>query len=87
MKEFTAEMLEQLKKANASVMGTGEYNKFSMLVDFLNGKRWKFAMWGIPHMVGTIKTFKGNTYIVTTDAYGDSKRYTVTDEVRALLGL
>lgn len=87
MREFTSEMLGRLNKANETVKGTSNYNKFSMPMDFLDGKKWKFAMWGTPCMVGVIKTVKGKMYIITTDSYGYSTRYTVTDEVRELLEL
>ena len=84
MKEFTAEMLNALAEANNSVKGTKEYYKFDMATDCKreNGT-WFFVGYYIPHTTGIIKTFKGNTYIITN---GDH-RYHVTDAVKNLLGI
>ena len=84
MKEFTAEMLNALTEANNSVKGTREYTKFHMETTCKNEKgRWFFIGYYIPSATGIIKTFKGNTYIITASGY----RYHVTDEVKNLLGI
>ena len=84
MKEFTTEMLNKLTEANNSVKGTREYTKFYMESTYKNENgRWFFVGYYIPHSTGIIKTFKGNTYIITPS--GD--RYHVTDEVKELLGI
>jgi hypothetical protein len=44
--------------------------------------KWFFVGWNIPYTTGAIKTFKGNTYIVTA-----KERYHVTDAVKELLGI
>lgn len=83
MKEFTAEMLNALTEANESVKGTNQYSKYYMETDCKNDSgKWFFVGWHIPYATGTIKTFKGNTYIVT-----QRERYHVTDEVKELLGI
>lgn len=83
MKEFTAEMLNTLKEANESVKGTAKYGKYYMETDCKDGKgKWFFVGWNIPYTVGTLKTHKGNTYIVTL-----KERYHVTDAVKELLGI
>lgn len=83
MREFTAEMQSALSQANESVRGTDQYGKYAMETDSKddNGK-WFFVGWNIPYTAGTIKTFKGNTYIVTA-----KERYHVTDAVKELLGI
>ena len=91
MKRFTAEMLNALIAANNSVKGTKEYYKFQMETDCKSEKgTWFFVGFYIPHTTGIIKTFKGNTYIITCDQrfFGNSDhRYHVTDEVKTLLGI
>lgn len=83
MREFTAEMQSTLSQANESVKGTNEYSKYYMETDCKSDKgRWFFVGHNIPYTTGTIKTFKGNTYIVT-----QKERYHVTDAVRELLGM
>lgn len=83
MKEFTAEMLDTLREANESVKGTNQYGKYYMETDCKSDKgRWFFVGHNIPYTTGTIKTFKGNTYIVTP-----KERYHLTDAVKELLGI
>lgn len=83
MKEFTAEMLSALRDANESVKGTNRYGKYLMETDCKSEKgRWFFVGHYIPHTTGTIKSFKGNTYIVTPE-----ERYHVTDAVKELLNI
>lgn len=86
MKEFTQEMLEKLQAANDAVKGTREYSTYYMQQEYKRNGRWHFCYHGIPHMSGKIKTFKGNTYIITESAY-DTERYFVHDAVRELLGI
>ena len=87
MKEFTAEMLNALTEANNKVKGTTEYTKFHMENEIKSEKGgWHFASHSIPHQTGIIKTFKGNTYIITENAFY-KERYHVTDEVKELLGI
>ena len=93
MKEFTAEMLNKLTEANDSVKGTSEYYKFHMSCSkkYDDDNRWKFIhCWGIPNTTGKIKTFKGNTYIITEHRtfWGNYLvRYEVKDSVKELLGI
>lgn len=83
MKAFTTEMLNALKEADESVRGTVQYSKYTMETDCKNDNgKWFFVGWSIPYTTGTIKTFKGNAYIVTL-----KERYHVTDEVKELLGI
>lgn len=83
MKEFTSEMLEALTAANEAVRGTDDYGKFYMQTDCKseNGK-WFFVGHNIPYTIGTIKTFKGNMYIMTL-----KERYHVTEAVKELLDI
>ena len=83
MKEFTAEMLDTLSKANESVKGTDQYGKYYMEMNCKDDKgKWFFVGWNIPYSVGTLKKYKGNTYIITLNA-----RFHVTDAVKELLGI
>ena len=87
MKEFTQEMKNKLTEANNSVKGTNKYNKFYMETDCKNERgRWFFVGNYIPYSTGIIKTFNGNTYIITEGSMGMS-RYHVTDVVKELLGI
>ena len=85
MKEFTAEMLQTLTKANDSVRGTPEYTKYLMEQDFKSKGRWVFCAHSIPMHKGNVKTFKGKTYIITETFMGYEERYHVTDTVKELL--
>lgn len=88
MKEFTAEMLQTLKDANDSVRGTVNYTKYWMEQDFKSKGRWIFCQNYIPMKTGVIKTFKGNTYIITEDTtYGYDDRFHVTNAVKELLNI
>lgn len=93
MKEFTAEMLTKLTEARNSVKGTSKYYKFDMpcYKKYDDDNRWKFInCWGIPITTGKIKTFKGQTYIITEHRcfWGDYlERFEVTDAVKELLGI
>lgn len=83
MKEFTKEMLETLTAANEAVKGTTEYSKYSMETDCKSDAgKWFFVGWNIPYTTGAIKTYRGNTYIVTV-----KERYHVTDAVKQLLNI
>ena len=85
MKEFTAEMRNTLTEAHNKVKGTPEYYKFEMSCESKNERgRWFFLGYYIPHTTGIIKTFKGNSYILT---HSNLQRYLVTDEVKALLNI
>ena len=94
MKEFTTEMLNKLTEVNNSVKGTNKYYKFQMSCSkkYDDDNRWRFTYcWGIPYTTGKIKSFKGNTYIITEikDHFGHNTlvRYEVTDAVKELLGI
>ena len=87
MKEFTTEMLQTLMEANKGVRGTVEYTKYWMEQDFKYKGRWVFCQHYIPIKTGIIKTFKGNTYIITEDINGYHDRFHVTDEVKKLLNI
>lgn len=83
MKEFTAEMLEALTAANEAVKGTNDYGKFYMQTDCKSESgKWFFVGHYIPYATGTIKTFKGNMYIMAAN-----QRYHVTDAVKELLDI
>lgn len=89
MKEFTKEMLAKITEANDKLRGTSEYWKFHMESYCKNEKgRWFFVGHYIPfsHETGIIKTFKGNTYIITEGTSGVT-RYLVNDAVKELLGI
>jgi hypothetical protein len=90
MKIFTEEMLTKLTEANESTKGTLEYTKYHMECDAKTNDRWHFLGWYIPHSVGTIKTYKDKTYIITQyEGIYESylERYTVSEEVKELLGI
>lgn len=84
MKEFTTEMLNALTEANNKMKGTSEYTRFHMETECKNEKgKWFFVGHYTPYTTGVIKTFKGNTYIITNNDH----RYHVTDAVKNLLGI
>ena len=91
MKEraFTAEMLNKLTEAVKAVKGTGEYSKYNMELSFKSYQtgRYNFSTYSIPHITGTIKTYRGEMFIYTDDHCFGECRYRVSPEVAALLGL
>lgn len=87
-KLFTEEMLNKIKKANESVSGTSDYNKYYLCMEAKseNG-RWFYVGWAIPHTTGYFKTIKEKLYVICTDCLGNIYRYTASNEVLELLEL
>ena len=88
--EMAQEIFDRIKKANKSVIGTHDYLKYQMQIDFKScSGAWKFCGCGIPVYVATkvrvsIKTWKDRTYLIV-ESIGDAERYTLTDEVKKLI--
>jgi hypothetical protein len=80
-------MLAALTVANNMVKGTTSYHKYYMEAEAKNDKhRWFFLGHAVPSQTGIIKTYKGNTYIITESSTSIT-RYHVTDKVKELLGI
>lgn len=88
MKEFTKEMLDKLHKAHDELRGTPDHWLYTMECEMkTESGRWEFMGHCLPYRTGTIKTFKGKTYIMTKDAYGVLTRYEVTNLEKELLNI
>lgn len=86
-REFTAEMLNKLTEAKNS-QGGWQYSMcgVSESWNMHQGKRSVYSIVGIPETTGTIKKVRGNWYIYTVEK-DVHERYTVNENVKALLGL
>lgn len=89
MREFTSEMLGKLHKANDSLKGSANYNKFYMETSAKSEKgRWFFVGHHIPHGTGHFKKANGKLFIINEFMNGEAVyRYEVTDAVRELLDI
>ena len=84
MKIITAEQLERIRDAVASVAGTNCYLKYNMMCEIKDEHgKWQFICWDYP-MVNhdcQVKTYRGNMYIMVRP----NERYTITPAVLELL--
>lgn len=95
---LTEEELNKIIQAHDSLVGTTEYRKYHMCLEFkmkINGKdkwtKWEYCAWGIPQTTQYyFKKLNGKLYLMSEihkDQYDneDVERYEVTDEVKKLL--
>lgn len=83
MKKIT---VGKLIEANAQMIGTKDFSKYYMCLEFKTGKRWNFSGYYIPkdNQEYTIKRVKDNIYLMGKDNDGEV-RYTTTKDVRDFL--
>ena len=95
-KMVTNEQIQKIINAHESVLGTTNYNKYLMCMEYKYKKNdnkwtpWKFVAWTVP-MTGNrtdyyFKTVKDKLYIMIN--YADEvERYEITPAVKELLGI
>ena len=96
MKKIVTDMqINAIAEAHTSVMGTTNYTKYLMPMEYKYLKKdkwngWKFVSWTIPTALVNntyyFKTVRGKLYIMV-DRENEVERYEVTPAVKELLGI
>lgn len=95
-KMVTNEQIQKIINAHESVLGTDNYNKYLMPLEWKYKKDnkwtgWKFIAWTVPARIKDtmiyFKTIKDRTYMMIECNTDEIERYEITPTVKELLGI